>query len=422
MKNKFLTLILSICILIPCMYMLSACNSVKFKVDYDFGATYEYFDDAKKSQQVNKGEWIIGMPTIKEEYKEAFIGWYIKDTNSKIEDGDFIAGDIILEPRFDTSKAAPGGLYYNGKMTKSWSELLSNKDIENISYNDSTSYLTIKNYNLAGELVIPNTIEKMDTTFGRCNNLTSIYIGKNVQEIMHKNLPENGRSLSRIVVSEDNLIYDSRNSSNAIIETSNNKLIYGCKNTQIPNTVEVIGKFAFHGCTTLRRIDIPNSVVEIEQLAFWGCIGLTKVTIPDSVIKIGSSVFASCQQLTTVKLSSNMKEIEQGLFENTNLKSITIPDGIISIGQQAFNNCSTLNEIVLPVSVKSIYPFAFDDFSGNVYYLGSLTDKTNMFIDYSSNNFKNATWYYYSEIKPTDNGNYWNFDKYKTPTIWEIKE
>ena len=54
-------------------------------------------------------------------------------------------------------------------------------------------------------------------------------------------------------------------------------LIVGCKNTTIPNSVTVIGYWAFEGCEGLTSIDIPNSVTEIGEGAFKNCWNLTDV-------------------------------------------------------------------------------------------------------------------------------------------------
>ena len=79
------------------------------------------------------------------------------------------------------------------------------------------------------------------------------------------------------MVESGNPRYDSRNNCNAIIETANNILNFGCKNTIIPNSVTYIGVYAFNNCTGLTSIVIPNSVTYIGFYAFYGCTGLTDV-------------------------------------------------------------------------------------------------------------------------------------------------
>jgi len=77
-------------------------------------------------------------------------------------------------------------------------------------------------------------------------------------------------SLTSIQVDASNPKYDSRNNCNAIIETSSNTLIAGCRKTVIPNTVTSIGDGAFYGCQFESRVFIiPNSVTSIGDSAFY---------------------------------------------------------------------------------------------------------------------------------------------------------
>ena len=145
-------------------------------------------------------------------------------------------------------------------------------------------------------------------------------------------------ALGQITVAPGNAIYDSRNNCNAIIMTSANKLITGCKNTVIPNTVTVIGNSAFYSCTGLSgALNIPNSVITIESNAFYGCSGITGLlNIPNSVTTIAASAFQYC----------------------TGITSATIPSSVISIGNKAFRDCSgliTLNYNATNCSVGSNY-------------------------------------------------------------------
>lgn len=79
------------------------------------------------------------------------------------------------------------------------------------------------------------------------------------------------RDLGKMEVESGNTIYDSRNNCNAIVETSTNLLVSGCKNTIIPNTVTSIASLAFRGQDNLMSIVIPNSVTSIGSGAFYRC-------------------------------------------------------------------------------------------------------------------------------------------------------
>ena len=81
------------------------------------------------------------------------------------------------------------------------------------------------------------------------------------------------------------------NNSNAIIHTATNKLISGCQNTVIPNTVTSIANSAFWLCHGLTSVTIPDAVTSIGTNAFWG-INLTEVTcLATTPPSLGGSVF-----------------------------------------------------------------------------------------------------------------------------------
>ena len=149
--------------------------------------------------------------------------------------------------------------------------------------------------------VIPNSISSIGAdVFYRCSGLTSITIPNNVTSIGRKAFSA-GSSLEKIIVDEDNPVYDSRDNCNAIIKTSSNELLLGCKNTVIPDNVTSIGNGAFSGCSGLTSIDIPDGVTRIEDGAFSGCSELTSITIPSSVTSIANDALVGCDKLTTIK-------------------------------------------------------------------------------------------------------------------------
>ena len=130
-------------------------------------------------------------------------------------------------------------------------------------------------------------------------------------------------NLSSITVDEYNSVYDSRNSCNAIIETSSNRLVVGCEKTVIPEDVTIIGSFAFQGQKYLTSINIPDSVTILEECAFYGT-GLTSVSM-NTVSKISGFAFGSCTDLKTVSLPSTVTQIENQAFAGcNNLVSVTI--------------------------------------------------------------------------------------------------
>lgn len=160
-------------------------------------------------------------------------------------------------------------------------------------------------------------------------------------------------------------MYDSRENSNAIINTHSNTLVTGCKNTNIPNSVTSIGDVAFEGCSGLTSITIPNSVTTIGEAAFRNCSDLTSVTIPNDLYSISNSAFEVCRSLTSINIPNSVTSIGNQAFRwCSGLTSVTIGNGVTSIGYSAFENCSSLTSLTIPNRVTSIGNCAFADCSG----------------------------------------------------------
>ena len=153
-------------------------------------------------------------------------------------------------------------------------------------------------------------------------------------------------NLSSIYVDSNNPYYNSNGNCNAIIETSTNKLVCGCKNTTIPNSVTTIGSEAFAGSTGLTHITIPNGVTSIGSQAFAYCKSLTSVEIPDSVTTIGWGAFYYCTNMTHLKIGSGVTSIEDNTFERcSGLTSVDIPDSVRSLKGNTFLNCRNLTSV-----------------------------------------------------------------------------
>ena len=224
--------------------------------------------------------------------------------------------------------------------------------------------------------IIPNSVIGINSwSFNGCNGLSSINIPSSVTSIAGSAFSDCS-GLTSISVDSSNSYYDSRNNCNAIIETSSNTLIVGCKNTTIPNSVTNIGSVAFSGCTGLTSITIPNSVTNIGSAAFSGCIGLTSITIPNSVSSIGSSAFSGCNNVDTLYYNARNLMTDDywysrsdvhgtyGFRPMTNLRVLVIGDSVQTIPAGAFYNQIHLTNVTIPKSVTRIRQYAFSGCSG----------------------------------------------------------
>ncbi len=118
-------------------------------------------------------------------------------------------------------------------------------------------------------ITIPTSVIKIgENAFRECHSLTSIEIPRSVSNIGMSALAY-CNSLKTINVATDNETLDSRDNCNAIIDTKTNKLITGCSTTIIPNSVKVLGDYAFSfECSDTFSITIPQSIDSIGYRTF----------------------------------------------------------------------------------------------------------------------------------------------------------
>ena len=263
--------------------------------------------------------------------------------------------------------------------------------------------------------VIPEQITRIGSSaFSNCRSLKHIRIPKNVASIENKAF-DDCDNLESIVVDEENQNYDSRDNCNAIIEKATNALVFGCKNSVIPEGITAIKDWAFANISSLTSIVIPETVTEIGIEAFYSCESLETINIPSGVKRIEDNTFAHCRTLSRITLPDGVTFIGNSAFYDTSLASIDIPESVTQIADYAFSSCKKLESITMreglesigvmvfsyceslkdhkikvPMSVKSIGKEAFDYCGATIYIphhidnideLQSITNPSNKYYD-----------------------------------------
>lgn len=182
-------------------------------------------------------------------------------------------------------------------------------------------------------IVFPNGLRSIQESAFSKSGLLEIIIPPSVDEIgiYAFNCP----SLVKIKVEDGNLKYDSRDDSNALIETASNTLLAGSLNTVIPSSINKIGDFAYEG-RKITSLTIPSSVKAIGKYAFCECEDLNMIKIPESVNIIGLGAFANCNKLSRIYVEWKAPiSIEKNVFYGVALKCLVVPDGSIESYQKA---------------------------------------------------------------------------------------
>ncbi len=141
---------------------------------------------------------------------------------------------------------------------------------------------------------------------------------------------------------------------------------------------------------TFNKIVIEEGVNNLGMTAFYGCINVTYVEISSTVTQISDSAFAGCNKLEKIKVSSqnaNYSSSEGVLFNKNKTVLVRYPQGkediryyipttVLCLKNTAFESCRNLRIIVTPDNIEQVGVYSFATHrSGKttVYYDGNNT-------------------------------------------------
>lgn len=145
----------------------------------------------------------------------------------------------------------------------------------------------------------------------------------------------------------------------------------------LPDTVRVIGKYAFRNAVNLKEVNIPQYVSTIGVSAFEGCVSLRNVEFPFLTATISASAFRGCKNLTEISIPEKVKTIAASSFANCpSLRNVILPETITKIDKTAFSGSGNVSLIVTKgsaaekfaetYSIPCRYPLSESD--GLLYY------------------------------------------------------
>ena len=218
--------------------------------------------------------------------------------------------------------------------------------------------------------IIPNTVTTIaDNAFRGCETLTTIHIPHSVSYI-GTGAFDGCHGLTSMTVDAQNTHYDSRENCNAIINTSTNTLIAGCRNTVIPNSVTSIAGEAFRYCRHLTSITIPSKVASIGSESFYGCYDLAEITllaaIPPSIgnytfryVSTDIPVHIPCGSLAAYQASNRWSSFTNFIEGDVFLYTLTVTSAHSAMGSAAVTvepTCAN-NNATITATPNSGYQF-----------------------------------------------------------------
>lgn len=289
------------------------------------------------------------------------------------------------------------------------------------------------------EYIVPSTVVLIHSNaFDACKKLKTLIIGTSVQtissqaitnctELTNLTLPFIGTNVTSDL-SFDEIIGGNRPSSLSLVILSGEKIIsdafinVGYLNSiSLPSTLkeiassaflnctnlidvdftkatglEVIGDYAFMGCSLLSKIELPNTVKTIGTYAFADASNVKTINIPDSLEYLGDVAFKNMSKLTSISIKSDhqLLTLKDGLLINkdkelvlypsyitndtlvmdqeiegikpyafsgaVNLKEVTINENITELNEGLFYNCTNLTKVTISSNTSVLPTHIFD--------------------------------------------------------------
>lgn len=350
--------------------------------------------------------------------------------------------------------------------------------VQSVTVSDSVTYIGERAfrdcYSLVSIKLSENITEIHDETFYNCFNLLSISIPEKVERIGYNAFRFCSDLMTVDMPNHPVLIEQGAFANTGIYENEGvwvDGVLYvdghlisgdqfrGEEYTVLPGTYS-IAQFAFFAPTSdvfpLKKLTIPDSVGIIGEYAFGGCYNLESITMSQNVTYIGGNAFRG-DKMNPFELPQTLEYIGTGNFNKEGFYSSRLPDkltviesysfagsafeGLLVLPENlerlemwAFRDCE-IDEVIVPKSIKSFdisafgYDVYFEDSSGfitqypNYYYCGTEADWENVDIyrnesEYMPGIHGTIKLYFYSETAPTGEGRYWHYVDGK-PAIWE---
>ncbi|MFV8808388.1 leucine-rich repeat protein [Aerococcus urinaeequi] len=299
-------------------------------------------------------------------------------TNSQLDDNGFVVVDVDVDDHYwwYIKTLADGEM---GIVTIIGDSAFKDKQLTSVVLPNSIQKIESAAFanNKLTRVDIPGNVETIEARAFGNNLLTSVSLGKGIKTIgdsafannklTRVDIPGNVETIEALAF-EDNLltsvslgkgiktIGDWAFAGNYNSPSEGNQI----GNITLPETVTSVGYGTFAN-NKIMTLDLNEGLIKIGEMAFF-VNNIESVNIPSTVLTIGRSAFQS-NEIYNLIISNGVTRIEDSAFNGNNLTSVKLPTTLQYIGVDAFKS-NEINELVIPNSVTTIERMAF--YSNNI--------------------------------------------------------
>ena len=411
MKKKFLTFILSICFIILCTFMFSACTTTPADIEFKVESGYiQYYDGSNWNNLIAVEDLKGDDGADGDDGEDADVwtidndGYWYKNgipTNKKAVGQDGEEGNGISSITKDTSNSTKEKSIYIIELddgTKYSFEVTNGIDGEDLNREKYTVTFDYKNplESISEDIkdYANNAVDSLELSHGSwCGDSFPHYEGTLFAEsfkgwfiegtdVEIKKYDNIGGDIT-LVAKWENVNMEAENCSYASSLWVTDGCVFNIDLTQenviVPDyykttsglkKVRAVRRIQEHITGTeyaLETIKLPAFLTKFWQESeaypdgiFEGCVNLKEIEIPETVATLGKNAFDNCKSLESIKLPSSMTTLQSYTFyQCTNLKSVELPAGLTTIGSGAFAECESLRIVNIPEGVTMIGSQAF---------------------------------------------------------------
>lgn len=193
-----------------------------------------------------------------------------------------------------------------------------------------------------------------DGAFSLCVSLESINTGKGLR-YMGESVFSGCESLTHITVDSENCVSYGTAQSPAFCQLKN------ITDLTFAEGVKCIGSYLALGLTEISSVVLPEGLEKVGDYSFYGCTGIDSISLPESTVSVGEYAFAECDRLSSIDFNDGLENIGNNAILGT-LWYDSLEDGPIYMGNALFGYKGEMNErveIVVREGTASIADNAF---------------------------------------------------------------